>query len=263
MTHVQARNYHKGRVKKVRLIVWHDMEAPEASDTAENVAAWFAGPSAPQASAHICADDDSVVETVKPSDTAWHAPGANADGYGVEQAGRRNQGHAGWRDPFSLATIRQCCAWLAKVPELAHIPDRFLSDAEVADGVTAGHVTHEQVDRVFHKSNHTDPGPDFPRDYVAAQMRAARGHADAKPVPAPSPYPDLGLKSPPMGPLQAIKNAQHAVNVDAGRKVVDEDGVYGPGTAKAVQAFKDRHGLTNVQGVDARVWAELRKAAHA
>lgn len=255
---IQARNYYRGRRKPIRLIVWHDMEAPEASNTAENVAKWFAGPNAPRASAHICVDDNSVVETVKPGDTAWHAPFANEDGYGVEQAGYRNQGSAGWRDPFSTATVRQACRFMATVPDLAHIPDAFLSDTDLKNG-HSGHVTHEQVDRVYHGSNHTDPGPDFPKSYVEEQMALARGKK-VQVAPTPNPYPNLGLKNPPMGPLQAIKNAQHAISV-AGFKVT-EDGVYGASTAKAMQQFKDSVGLTNVPGVDSRVWAALKKAAH-
>jgi hypothetical protein len=49
---VQARNYTRGRSNPIDVIVVHTMESPEKPDTAESVAAWFAGSTAPQASAH-------------------------------------------------------------------------------------------------------------------------------------------------------------------------------------------------------------------
>ena len=71
----------------IDLLVIHTMEAPEKPDTAENVAKWFAGSTAPQASAHYCIDADSIVQCVQDRDVAWHAPGANHNGLGFEHAG--------------------------------------------------------------------------------------------------------------------------------------------------------------------------------
>lgn len=253
---VQARHYYPGRRKRIRLIVWHDTEAAEAHDTAENVAAWFAGSNAPRASAHVCCDDDSVVESVKPGDTAWHTPNANQDGYGVEQAGYRNQGKGGWRDAFSLATIRNACAWIAGLPELAHIPDRFLTDAQLADGVSEGHTTHEQCTRVLGGGTHTDPGPDFPKDYVLQQMRAARGG----PVPAVKPAGDRWLRfTNPRLSGQDVRNVQHALNVYGNS--IAESGIYDMDTAQAIGYFQADKGITE-RGVGPRTWAALRAVVH-
>lgn len=186
---IQARNYTKGRIRTLRVIVWHDMEAPEGPSTAENVAAYFAGSGAPQASAHVCADPNSVVECVKPGDTAWHAPGANADGYGIELAGYARQSHAQWLDATSKATITNAAKWVAPIMRAHGIPAVWLTDAQLRDGRTRGMTTHAQVTRVFRRSDHTDPGPNFPADFVLEQVRAALHPAAPKPAPAPAPKP--------------------------------------------------------------------------
>lgn len=252
MKFVQARNYHKGRIKKIRLVVWHDMEAAEAHNTAENVADWFAGPDAPMASAHLCGDDDSVVECVKVTDTAFHAPNANADGYGLEQAGYRNQGKGGWRDAFSEATIRNLCRFVAGKPELAHIPDRFLTDAQLADGITAGHTTHEQITRVLGGGTHTDPGPDFPKDYAIAQMIAARGHA----VPATQPAGDRWLRftSPRLSGTD-VRNVRHALHLCD--PTLPEGDIYDEHTAQVLAVFQQHRGITE-RGCGPKTWAALR-----
>lgn len=264
---IQARNYYPGRRKKIRLIVWHDMESPEAHDAAENVARWFAGKTAPKASAHVCCDDNSVVESVKPGDTAWHCPNANSDGYGVEQAGRRNQGKAGWRDPFSLATIRNACRWIVGLPELAHIPDRWLTDAQLADGVTPGHTTHEQCTRVLGGGTHTDPGPDFPKDYVLQQLAAARGH-----VIAPQPVTEdrwLRYTNPRMHdePGQHdVSNLQRALikifPANQARLAPELDPpVYGLRTADVVRDFQTNRGIPE-RGVGPLTLARIRQEVH-
>src|SRR6476469_11249703 len=97
----QARNYPHHRSNPIDVIVIQTMESPEKPDTAESVAAWFAGSSAPQASAHYCIDANSVVECVRDTDVAWHAPGANHNGIGLEHAGRAAQSAADWNDEYS------------------------------------------------------------------------------------------------------------------------------------------------------------------
>src|SRR3982750_3889302 len=88
---VQARNFTRGRSNHIDVLVIHTMESPEKPDTAESVANWFAGSTAPQASAHYCIDANSVVQCVQDGDVAWHAPGANHNGIGFEHAGRAAQ----------------------------------------------------------------------------------------------------------------------------------------------------------------------------
>ena len=97
---IQARNSTPANRTTIDLLVIHTMEAPEKPDTAENVARWFAGSTAPQASAHYCIDDDSIVQCVHDKDVAWHAPGANHNGLGFEHAGFAAQAPKDWQDAY-------------------------------------------------------------------------------------------------------------------------------------------------------------------
>ena len=180
MAYVTPVHYYSGRQEKLRLIVIHTMESPENDDTAENVAAWFAGKSgtAPLASAHACVDNNSVVLCLPPSDTAWAAPGANADGYQIEQAGRAAQGIAGWADAYSQSMLRLSAAHARQIAQAAGIPLVHLTDAQLAAGA-AGFVGHDQVSRVHKKSDHTDPGPDFPwTQYMSLVNRGTTPNTD-------------------------------------------------------------------------------------
>jgi len=66
MDFIKAKNYTEGRDSSIDLLVIHTMEAPEKGETAENIASWFAGANAPQASAHYCIDANSVVQCELP-----------------------------------------------------------------------------------------------------------------------------------------------------------------------------------------------------
>jgi len=69
---IQAKHFTAGRNgKKPKIIVIHTMETPQSEGRANQVALWFAGSSAPQASAHYMVDDKEVVQSVKEADTAW------------------------------------------------------------------------------------------------------------------------------------------------------------------------------------------------
>jgi peptidoglycan hydrolase-like protein with peptidoglycan-binding domain len=146
-----------------RLIVLHSIEAPEASTLAENTAAWFAGQrgAPPNTSAHYCVDDDSIVCCVRPELIAWHAPGANQYGIGIEHAGYARQSRAEWQDTFStrmLGLSAQLTAWLCKrfaIPVVELGPRELVAEK-------SGITTHAAVTKAWGKSTHTDPGPDFP-----------------------------------------------------------------------------------------------------
>ena len=155
-------HYYEGREKPLRLIVIHTMEAPESPKTAENIAAYFAS-GAVVASAHACVDQDSVVVCLPPSDTAFAAPGANADGYQIEHAGYASQDGAGWNDAESQSMLRLSAAHAREIALAAGIPLKHLTNAELAAG-EAGFVGHNQVSDVYKRSDHWDPGANFPWD---------------------------------------------------------------------------------------------------
>jgi N-acetyl-anhydromuramyl-L-alanine amidase AmpD len=167
--------------RSVRVIVIHSMEAPEKGDTAENVARFFQKPGKlngkdRKVSAHLCIDNNSIVQCVFDNDIAFAAPGANHDGIQIELAGFARQTRKDWLDPFGVLMLENAANATAQYCLKYNIPIKHLSNAELKDGASKGIVGHVQVSKVFKKSTHTDPGKDFPWDFFLE--RVSHHHAE-------------------------------------------------------------------------------------
>lgn len=159
---VQAKNYRNASRTSIDVIVVHDMEAPEKGDTAERISNFFATTTKP-ASAHYNIDNNSIVQCVKDEDIAYHAPGANHNGIGLEHAGYASQTAADWHDAYSDAMLRISAKLSAELVRKYNIPVVWLSPADLQAG-KRGFTSHNNVSKAFGKSSHWDPGPGFPVD---------------------------------------------------------------------------------------------------
>ena len=93
--------------RRIRWIVLHDEEAK----TAVAAAAWFTNPES-QGSAHLCVDDVICFRTLDNADIAWGTPGANEDGFHIEQAGFARWSAVIWKQQgrrFSAPPTRLRC----------------------------------------------------------------------------------------------------------------------------------------------------------
>jgi N-acetyl-anhydromuramyl-L-alanine amidase AmpD len=152
----------EGKGRQIDVIVIHDMEYPKKMTAALEVARWFSGGSAPQASAHYCVDAGAIIQCVRDRDIAWHAPGANKSGIGIEHAGYARQSKEEWLDEYGRRMLERS-AWLAKklcrkygIPILRLSPEALLTKQR-------GFAGHADVTLAFSKGKgHTDPGPYFP-----------------------------------------------------------------------------------------------------
>lgn len=168
---VEARHYLRDVPRTlIDLIVLHSMEAPEKGTRAEACARYFANlPPTRKASAHYCVDSDSIVQCVPHDRVAYHAPGANARGIGIEHAGYARQSRAEWLDDFGVAMLTRSAALTATLCKRWSIRAAFVD----AVGLLAGHrgiTTHAEVSRAFKRSTHWDPGPHFPMDWYIARV---------------------------------------------------------------------------------------------
>lgn len=151
--------------RDIRRIILHDGEVPESKTAAEAIANFFHGGSR-KGSAHFECDFDSTVQSVQTQDVAWHAAGDNQETIGIEQAGYAAQTRDQWLDAYGTQMIVFQTAPLVARLALAHnLPIRQLSDSELAAN-QKGVATHAQVSRVFGKSSHWDPGPNYPIDVL-------------------------------------------------------------------------------------------------
>jgi len=171
---VQARSYTPASRTAIDLIVIHTMEAPEASTTAEALAAWAAGPQAPRASWHYAIDDDSIVQCVREKDVAWAAPGANKNGIQLEHAGYARQTAEQWCDPFSTRMLARSAMLTAQICRRWTIPVEFVSAAGLLAG-RRGITTHAEVTQGpgQGQTTHMDPGPHFPMARYLELVREA------------------------------------------------------------------------------------------
>lgn len=166
---VRARHFTKVEERRhVRLIVIHTMEAPEGPQTAENVARYFAT-TATKASAHVCIDNNSVVQCVMDNNVAYAAPGANHDGIQIELAGYAEQTTKQWMDEFGVDMLNRAADVVAQYCLKYDIPVRRLTNIQLKNGVP-GIIGHSQASEVFKKSTHTDPGVQFPWTYFIAAV---------------------------------------------------------------------------------------------
>jgi N-acetyl-anhydromuramyl-L-alanine amidase AmpD len=155
----QAANYTKGRQGNVpNLIVIHTMESPESVGAAKQVANWFAGKTAPQASAHYMVDNDLIVQSVQEADTAWAVDDwhYNTVSISIEHAGSAKQTAQQWQDPYSQAELA------ADIAKRWHIPAVKLSPEDILSGKSGfcGHVDITVAKKIA--GGHTDPGSNFP-----------------------------------------------------------------------------------------------------
>jgi N-acetyl-anhydromuramyl-L-alanine amidase AmpD len=178
---VRARWYSptpKGTRRAVRLVVIHAMDAPEKGTTAESVAKYFQTlpESEGKKSAHICVDNNSVVQCVWDNDVAYAAPGANHDGIQIELAGYTAQSAGEWMDEYSMATLQEGARAVAYYLRKYELPAVQLTNEQLRAG-ERGIVGHYQVTAVYPTlgHGHTDPGPHFPWAEFMGMVRIAAG----------------------------------------------------------------------------------------
>lgn len=200
---VQARYFHRGRTAPIRLVVIHDMEAPERSTTAEGVADYFRSGKV-KASAHWSIDCDSEVCCVLEGDTAFHAPGANHDGVGLEHAGYARQSAEEWLDEYGQAMLRRSAKIAADICRRHKLPAVWLSAADVKAGLR-GITSHHNVSLAYGKSSHTDPGPSFPIEFYLTLVRVELGLV-APPAPPQSPEEDDDMAMTPEQRTALVKD---------------------------------------------------------
>lgn len=163
---IQAKHFTAGRGGKTpRIIVLHTMETPESAGRAKQVATWFGGATAPQASAHYCVDPTDIVQCVKNEDTAWAVDDydLNQQSISIELAGAASQTAAQWHDTYSTAEFAQLVTLSKDLAKQYGIPAVHLSAAQILDGKTKGYAYHADITAAKKiAGGHTDPGANFP-----------------------------------------------------------------------------------------------------
>jgi len=240
--------------RRIDLIVVHTMEADERDGAALRCARWFQNPRS-KASAHYCVDAETVIQCVRDEDVAWHAPGANHDGIGIELAGRAAQSRREWADVYSSATLTRAAELSASLCRRHSIPAEWLWPPDLRAG-KRGLTTHASVSAAFRRSTHRDPGPSFPIERFLGLVRAhlgMDGRVDAmKSLP---PTVRRGSSGWQVKRLQRLLRRHGQFGPPA-----QLDGEFGPRTEAAVRAFQALHGLEPDGIVGPLTWGALNGA---
>jgi hypothetical protein len=158
------RAYHKSGTRSqhnIKLIVLH---STEGGGSAAAVARYFTSASS-GGSAHLVLDDNACYRCLRNIDIPWGAPGANEQGFHIEQLG-----YAAWTQKQWLAHEQMLDRAAYKIAYHAHlfkIPLVFLTAAGLKAG-KRGVTTHAEVSKAWHKTDHSDPGSGYPIKYVLA-----------------------------------------------------------------------------------------------
>jgi N-acetyl-anhydromuramyl-L-alanine amidase AmpD len=244
--------------RRIDLIVIHTMEMDEKGSTAESCAAWFQNPAA-GVSAHYCVDNDTIVQCVQEDDVAWHAPGANHDGIGIEHAGRAKQTGREWGDDYSVAMLDRSTTLAAEICKRYGIPAVWLNPPDLLAG-KRGITSHNNVSKAFKKGTHWDPGEGFPIQQYLTAVRKKLGAVKEKgqatePLKPDPPTLKRGSDGWQVKRLQKLLRQRNLFPEDA--KI---DGDFGPITEAAVQAFQTFAGLDPDGIVGPMTWHALQTA---
>lgn len=163
---IQAKGYTKGRTFiEAKEVDWLVLHSAEGAKDEIDLGRFFAGTTA--GSSHAGAGQDGgYASYVNYSDTAWCAPPLNQEAEHLEICGFAKWTRAQWlAQTKMLETVAQWIAWRCTV---RRIPIRFVKLPSLG---TSGVTGHKQVNNVYRKSDHWDPGPNFPWDVVIARAQ--------------------------------------------------------------------------------------------
>jgi hypothetical protein len=166
-----ARDFKKGRSGVIRVVVIHDAECAETAHAAEDLGNYGEHPDYPS-SWHISCDSDSCERSVHDEDTAYAAPPLNPVALHIELAGYGAQTPQQWCDTFSSAVLDNAASLVAQWCKKYSIPVVHLTNQQLEQGAK-GIVGHYQVSAVYKKSDHVDPGVNFPWDAFIHRVQSA------------------------------------------------------------------------------------------
>lgn len=252
---IPAGHYREGRITTVDLAVVH---TAEFAGTAATLRRYFETTDR-QVSCHSIVDATTTVQVLPFTDTAYAAPGANADGDQLELCGFARWNRATWLGEHR-PMLERTSHWLAARCVARRLPPVLLTPADLRAG-KRGITGHLQVSQAFHRSSHTDPGAGFPWDVVLARTRYHLERLTSPPavrplVTAPA-YPGFPLTVGKRG--QAVLLWQRQMRRRGWR--IGVDGIYGEGSATVARAFQREKHLKVDGIVGPTTWAATWRAS--
>lgn len=233
MTAFPASHYRAGRLGDVDLAVIHTSEVLVSRfQLAKSMAN-----SDRAVSCHSIVDAQGRLDVLPFTDTAYAAPGANADGDQLEVIGLSRWTRADWLSKANKPRVEQAARWTAERCRARRLPPVLL-DASALRADLRGVTSHAAVSLAFRRSSHTDPGRGFPFDVMLARVKALLTPT------APTPPPRSVRTAPPY-PGHVLTVGSHGTAVTTWQRQmrrrgwsITVDGSFGPASAAVAAAFQ-------------------------
>lgn len=151
--------YHKSGTRPlsvIDLIVMHSTEG----GTSRSVASYFRTPES-GGSATLSIDDDDCYRCLDDNEIPWGAPGANYNGFHIEQCGYAKWTTSLWSKTHRRTLMRAAYKAAFHCKKYG-IKTRFLTAATLRRGIRDGITTHAECTKAF-GGDHVDPGTGWPR----------------------------------------------------------------------------------------------------
>jgi hypothetical protein len=242
-----------------------DLHPPDTG--AENVAAYISRRSTP-GSYHTVVDSDSIVGVMPWEWEAWHdGTGTNPHSIGISGAFRAHQFDTlpEWWRTATVTNMALSAAAAAQWLQTTHgivVPPRRISAAQARTGRQPGFVSHGELD----PARRSDPGPHFPWVQFLAAFAYFMGLSGSVPPPQPKPPPNPELQPVTFTAQSVIlRPSYRGGQVAQLQKILRDwcdqplhvDGVFGPGTERAVRNVQGFFGLTTDGIVGPQTWAAI------
>lgn len=159
--HTLYKAYHHSGTRPNSAVKWIVMHSTEGGGSAKNVAQYFQSP-ASGGSAHLVVDDNSCYRCLDNHQVPWGAPGANENGFHIEQVGFAAWTCAEWEQHMHM--LHRAAYKAALHCKVFRLPAQFVNAAGLRAG-KKGITTHAEVSKAFpnNSGNHHDPGVGWPR----------------------------------------------------------------------------------------------------
>ena len=122
-------------------------------------------------SSHYYQDDRQIVQSLDTRFGAYHAGSSTGNRHAVSY---EITGVNAWTRQQWMNNVAWKLLWrqVARDCREFNIPAQTLTVAQMRAGTPGGIVTHKQMGEAWGGTDHTDPGPNFPMDYLIEGVRA-------------------------------------------------------------------------------------------
>lgn len=152
---------------KKKYIAIHNTSNSATAEAEASYATWRPD----RTSSHYYVDSNSIVQSLTTDFQAWHAGSVQGNMYGIayEITGVNSWSRQQWLDNVAWDILAN---QIATDMRYWGIQNKHLSVQEMQAGNVTGIVTHNDMRLAWGGTDHTDPGPNFPMDYLIQKIQS-------------------------------------------------------------------------------------------